>query len=273
MECLGWSLPHTPTPKLWCSLEDLVKLGPPLEEGVQNSDFLCIGHRGAMGHEPENTLSSIRKALELGCPCVEVDVYNVDGHLVVFHDERLERTTNGVGYIVEQSFDYLRSLDAGNDQPIPTLEEICQAIDTRAHLIVELKGTNTAAPVVDLIAHLTEAGWERDAFLVSSFNHRQLLDVRQLNRDIKLGATIAGLLVDDAKFAQDLGAFSVHAALEFVDRRFVEDAHSRNLKVYIYTVNHPEDIDRMHTLRVDGVFTDYPERVLEKYGKPGPITA
>lgn len=71
---------------------------------MQKNNLLCISHRGAMGHAPENTLSSIRKALELGAPCIEIDVHYVDEHLLVFHDIRLERTTNGSGYLNEQSF-------------------------------------------------------------------------------------------------------------------------------------------------------------------------
>ncbi len=232
---------------------------------MRSSDLLCIGHRGAMGYEPENTICSIRKALELGAPCVEVDVYYVDGHLMVFHDERLERTTNGAGYLTDRPFQYLRSLDAGKGQRIPTLAEICETIDARACLNIELKGTGTAGPVSELIERLIDRGWDRDALLVSSFNHRELQVVRKMNRAIKLGGMMVGLPIDDAKFAEELGAFSVHASLEFVDRRFVDDAHARNLNVYVYTVNHPEDIERMHSLGVDGVFTDFPERVLEKY--------
>ena len=219
-----------------------------------------------MGHEPENTLSSIRKALELGAHCIEVDVYSVDGRLVVFHDERLERTTNGIGYLSDRSFEYLRSLDAGKGQCIPTLEEICETIDARACLNIELKGSGTAAPVLEMVTRLIDKGWKKDALLVSSFNHRQLQEIGQLNRDIKLGGMMVGLPFDDAKFAEDLGAFSVHVSLEFVDRRFVDDAHSRNVNVYVFTVNHPEDIERMYNLGVDGVFTDFPERVIEKYG-------
>jgi glycerophosphoryl diester phosphodiesterase len=234
---------------------------------MQKPYLLCIGHRGAMGHEPENTLRSIRKALALGSPCVEVDVYSVDGHLVVFHDDRLERTTDGVGYLSEQSFEYLRSLDAGGGQRIPTLEEVCEVIDSRAGLNIELKGPGTAAPVVELVSNLIENGWHKDAFLVSSFNHRELLEVKRLSQQIKLGALIKGLPVDDAKFAEDLDAFSVHLSLEFIDQRFVDDAHARGLKVYVYTVNHPEDISRMYQLGVDGVFTSFPERVLENYAQ------
>lgn len=232
---------------------------------MQTLTLLCIGHRGAMGHAPENTLASVRKAVELGSPCIEIDVYSVDDRLVVFHDDRLERTTNGVGYLCEQSFDYLRTLDAGNGECIPTLREVCQAIAGRAGINIELKGPNTAQPVAELITELVQEGWAEDDFLVSSFNHRELVELRQLSDHIKLGALLCGLPIDDAKFAQDLGAFSVHPSLEFVDRRFIDDAHARNLQVFVYTVNHPEDIARMHELGADGVFTNFPERVLSTY--------
>lgn len=234
---------------------------------MQKPYMLCIGHRGAMGHEPENTLGSIQKALELGAYYMEIDVYFVDGHLVVFHDDRLERTTNGTGYLNEQSFDYLRSLDAGKGQHISTLEEVCAAIGSKASLNIELKGPDTAAPVAALISDLIEKGWDKNRFLVSSFHHRELLTIKRLNQDIKLGALTRGIPVDDSKFAEDLGAFSVHPSLDFVDQRFVDDAHSRGLKVYVYAVDHPEDIAKMHDIGVDGVFTGFPERVLEHYAQ------
>ena len=234
---------------------------------MQKPYLLCIGHRGAMGHAPENTLASIRKAIATGSPCMEIDVYFVDGHLVVFHDDRLERTTDGTGYLCESTFDYLRTLDAGNGQKIPTLEEVCAEIDSKACLNIELKGTDTAAPVAELITQLVENGGDINRFLVSSFHHRELLAIRRLNRDIKLGALVKGIPVDDAKFAEDLGAFSVHPSLEFVDQHFVDDAHKRGMKVYVYTVDHPEDLVRMQKIGVDGVFTGFPERVLEHFSQ------
>jgi glycerophosphoryl diester phosphodiesterase len=220
-----------------------------------------------MGHAPENTLSSIRKAIEIGAPCMEIDVYYVDGHLVVFHDDRLERTTDGTGYLCEQSFDYLRSLDAGQGQKIPTLEEVCAEINSKTCLNIELKGTDTAAPVAKLIAQLVDDGWDINRFLVSSFHHRELLEVKRLNRNIKVGALVKGIPVDDAKFAEELGAFSVHPSLEFVDQALVEDAHERGMKVYVYTVDHPEDLVRMQNMGVDGVFTGFPEIVLEHFSQ------
>jgi glycerophosphoryl diester phosphodiesterase len=229
---------------------------------MHSGELLCIGHRGAMGHAPENTLLSIRKAIELGTPCIEMDVYNVDGHLVVFHDSRLERTTNGTGLLMDQQFDDLRTLDAGNGEKIPTLMEAFQAIQLKAGVNIEMKGPGTAEPVVEFISGMREAGWNDDLLLVSSFNHRELSLVHRYDPRIKLGAMMVGLPVDDAAFAESLDAYSVHLSFEFIDLRFVKDAHARGLRVFVFTVDLLEDIEEMRRLGVDGVFTNYPERVL-----------
>jgi len=231
--------------------------------------FLCIGHRGAKGHGPENTLLAIRRALAQGVTRIEVDVYSVDDQLMVFHDDRLERTTNGIGYLCDQSFNYLRSLDAGDGEQIPTLTEVSTLVNQRAGLNIELKGPDTAAPVAAFISNLVNSGWSLHSILVSSFDHRQLAELKRLNSEIRLGALTASLPVDNARFAESLGAFSVHPSIEFVDQSFVTDAHARGLRVYVYTVDHPEDIARMRELGVDGVFTNFPERVLDNYPPAG----
>lgn len=232
---------------------------------MQKPALLCIAHRGAMGHEPENTLASIRKAFTLGALCIEIDVYYVDGHLVVFHDDRLERTTNGHGYLSEQTFDYLRTLDAGNGQQIPTLVEVCDLIDSQRCINIELKGNDTAKPVAELILKLLANGWDKESFLVSAFDHRQLSVIKQMIPEIKIGALIYKLPVDGAKFAEKLGAFSVHPSLECVDKAFIDDAHARCLRVYVYGVDDIDDIEKMYMFGADGVFTGYPERVIENY--------
>ena len=117
--------------------------------------MIAIGHRGAMGHEPENTIRSVRKALELGASWVEVDVYPVEGELVVIHDDRLERTTNGRGYVVEQSLDSLRSLDAGKGEKIPLLREVFDAVDHRAGVNVQFQCPAATKLVADASAEST----------------------------------------------------------------------------------------------------------------------
>lgn len=224
--------------------------------------MLCIAHRGARGHAPENTLAAIKKALQLGAPSIEIDVYQVDGHLVVFHDDRLERTTNGSGYLLDHKFSELRQLDAGNGQTIPTLQEVLQTIDQAAAINIELKGPQTAVPVLQVVDQFRQSGWANDLFLISSFNHRELVEARRLDAGIKIGALTSCLPVNNAEFAERLGSYSVHPSIEFVDPLFVRDAQRRGLRVYVFTVNHADDIDKMQRIGVDGVFTDYPERVL-----------
>jgi glycerophosphoryl diester phosphodiesterase len=227
-------------------------------------DFIVFAHRGAKGHEPENTLSAFAKALDLGASWIELDVYLVEDELLVFHDDRLERTTNGQGYVTEVSVEYLRSLDAGNGQQIPLLTEVFDLVDGAAGLNIELKGPGTAANVARLVEEsLSTSGWQRDQFIVSSFNHPELLAFARLMPDIRIGALTAHIPLGYAEFAESFGAWSVHASREFIDRAFVADAHDRGMKVYVYTVNDRDECLRLRKLGIDGIFSDFPDRFLE----------
>jgi glycerophosphoryl diester phosphodiesterase len=226
--------------------------------------LFCFGHRGARGHEPENTVRSVRRALELGADGVEVDVHFADGHLVVIHDDTLERTTNGQGRVTNKSFTYLRSLDAGSGERIPTLREVCDAVNRRAIINVELKGPNTAGPVAALITeYVNRCGWSCDDFLVSSFDLARILEAKQLCPAIRIGALISKTPRGLAKFAEALGAWSLHPSKRCVTPKLVAEAHRRGLKVFVFTVNQPLEIARMKTLGVDGIFSDFPERAAD----------
>jgi len=224
--------------------------------------FLCFGHRGAAGHEPENTLLSVEKAIVLGADWVEVDVYAVDGELIVIHDERLERTTNGAGYVMEKTFQYLRSLDAGKGQRIPTLRELFDLVNRRIGVNVELKGPDTAALSVSLIdQYIKDRGWDNDQFIVSSFNQRELGKAHRLKPQIRISVILGGMHRLYAPFARRHDVFSVHPRMDLVTAGFVESAHRRGLKVFVYTVNDPKDMVRLKTMGADGIFTDFPERI------------
>jgi glycerophosphoryl diester phosphodiesterase len=226
-------------------------------------DFYLFAHRGAKGHEPENTLAAFTKALDLGAVWVETDVYLVEGELVVFHDDRLERTTNGTGYVSESSLEYLRSLDAGNGQRIPFLTEVLDLIEGKAGINIELKGPGTAARVASLLDRLlSSTSWRRDQLIVSSFDHPELLAFVRTMPEIRVGALTANIPLGYAEFAEPFNAWSIHASMEFVNCEFVEDAHRRGKKVFVYTVNHPDDYARLRKLGVDGVFSDFPDRFL-----------
>ena len=223
-------------------------------------DILCIGHRGACGHEPENTLRSIRRALELGADGVEIDVRFVDDELIVFHDARLERVTDGRGPVARKRFADLRALDAGKGERIPTLREVFETVDRRAFINIELKGRRTAAPVEALIHEfIARHGWTYEHFIVSSFHHTELRAIGDPRIRIGLLLTRPSRLYSVS--ARRVRAWSVHPALRYVTARFVEDAHRRGWRVLVYTVNEPADLERMRALGADGVFTDFPERV------------
>ena len=231
--------------------------------------MLCIGHRGAMGYAPENTIKSLAKALELGAPWVEVDVYYVDNHLIVIHDETLERTTNGEGFLGDKSFSYIRSLDAGEGEIIPTLEEVLDLIWGKAGINIELKGPGTDGPVIELLRKRITSEWGIENFLVSSLNHQSLYEVRKLDKMIPVGILLDSISYNCPAIAEELNACSVNQDICFVNEDFVDDVHDKGLKVYVYTVNEPDDINRMKAMGIDGVFTDYPDRVLTPVQEAG----
>lgn len=128
---------------------------------------------------------------------------------------------------------------------------------------IELKGTGTAGPTVELIRHyIRNRGWKYDEFIVSSFDHDALVTVKQIDPAVRTGALVVGIPLGYARVAQELKADSVHCSLDFINDAFVHDAHARGLNVYVFTINNREDLDRVVTMGVDGVFTNFPEIVV-----------
>lgn len=224
------------------------------------SSPLCIGHRGAKGYVAENTLPSFEYAIELGCDWIELDVYCVEDDLLVIHDDELDRTTNGSGLVMEQTLDYLRSLDAGDGARIPTLPEVINLVDRRCGINVDLKGKGTAQPVSELLQRYCRQGWDPEAFLLSSFNHKELA----LGDEVFRRGALYGKLLDDLwQRAEDLAAWSVNFDMKDVTEPLVSEAHERGYQVLVYTVNVDRDIMRMLDCGVDGLFSDFPDRVLK----------
>ena len=223
---------------------------------------IVIGHRGACGYEPENTLSSFQKALDLGVDMIELDVHSLKtGELIVVHDNKLDRTTNGHGSIYNVPFNKIRKLNAGRGQHIPTLDEVIELVDKRVPINIELKGPNTAESVSKIIDKYLSQGWISNHFLISSFDHVELTKFRLLKPDVRIGALIVGIPVDYAAFASKIKAYSVNISLEFISSDFVEDAKDRGLKIFVFTVNDQDDAKRIKKLGVDGMFTNYPDKL------------
>lgn len=228
------------------------------------SRFLCIGHRGARGHAPENTLASIDKAISLGCDMIEFDVQRTsDGHLVLIHDPRLDRTTNGTGRVAESTLQHLRSLDAGQGETIPTLNEALHRINRQAAVNIEIKSANgTATAIAAEVARFLASGWSPTDFLVSSFHVPELIDFQKALPQVPIATLICGVPVDLAASAEAVGAAALNISHEFADKRLIDDAHIRGLAVYVYTVNDAQDIADLIVAGADGVFSDWPDRVM-----------
>lgn len=229
-----------------------------------NRPLICIGHRGASGYEPENTVRSVKRALELGADGVEVDVQFIRGQLVVFHDRRLERTTNGRGFIRRKSFEELRQLDAGLGEKVPILEEILDALDgSDAFLNIELKGRGTALPVAESIKSRIERGiWPPDRFLISSFLWSELRVFRcSAAAEIPIGLLLSRSSVSWRRAARSLRASTVNAPLKGAGRRLLSSIRQEGMRSLVYTVNSAEHAEAVFEMGADGVFTDFPDVV------------
>jgi len=223
--------------------------------------FTVLAHRGARGHAPENTLAAFDKAIELKAQWVELDVQWHAGQLWVFHDLRLERCTNGKGWLIDHKAEALRKLDAGGGQKIPFLHEVLDRLDRRVAVNVELKTADgTAAEVATALRGCLDQGWKPEQFLVSSFHLPELREFKRRLPEIPLGVLMCGVPLGLAAAGTELGAQVLSLDRDFADAALIKDAHARGMRVFVYTVNEPEDIARFRSQGADGVFTDFPER-------------
>lgn len=227
--------------------------------------MLVFAHRGASGHEPENTLLAIEQALAMNVDAIEIDVHLCQDQLVVIHDRWLHKTTNGKGLVSNFTFAELRKLDAGKGQVIPTLDEVLTLVNGRCSVNIELKAEGTIDLLIACITKAeTHLKFTCNQFLFSSFNHHLLFELKNKANHFNIGALTACCPIDYAAFAEQLNAFSIHIDVDFVNQAFVQDAHQRGLKVYVYTVDDESDIIQLHHMGVDGIFTNYPTKTIVK---------
>ncbi|UJF21772.1 glycerophosphodiester phosphodiesterase [Shewanella sp. OMA3-2] len=222
--------------------------------------MLIFAHRGASGYHPENTLVAMQAALDMGAEAIELDVHNVEGQLVVFHDRRLEGKSNGKGLIRHASLNQLAKLNVKR-QPIPTLWQVLELIQGRCIVNIELKGDDTVSPLLALYPQaISVLGFKPEQLLMSSFNHPYLAQIKQTLPTAYVAPLLGGIPLDLAKSVTDLQAYSVHIDLSFISQALIDDAHQRGAKVYVYTVDNPDDIRALKAIGVDGVFSNYPDK-------------
>ena len=226
---------------------------------------MIIGHRGAMGHVAENTIPSIKKAMELGVDGIEIDVFKCKtGELVVFHDEKLDRLTNASGLIESLELDSIKKITVLDQYRIPTLEDILILIDGQVKLNIELKGQGTASPTNDIInQYINKEGWTNDKFIISSFKWDELEKIRSLNSLIPIAVLVNTRVnpIEALPFARKVKAIAINPNFKDLNQENIKEIQSNGFKVFPYTINELDDIERMIKLGVDAIITDYPERV------------
>ena len=224
---------------------------------------LVIGHRGARGHVAENTLPSIKKAMELGVDGIEIDVFRcASGELVVFHDRTLDRLTDKKGPIENLTLDDIRKIDVLEGYSIPTLDEVLDLIAGQVFLNIELKGSNTAILTDSLLKKKFEKGiWNSDKIIISSFNWKELKIFYEVNKQVPIAILTDDDPLDALQIAQQVAAAAINPNYKTLTAENVSKIQKEGYKVYPWTVNEKEAIHAMIAFGVEGIITDFPERV------------
>lgn len=225
--------------------------------------MLKIGHRGARGYEPENTLLSFQKALDLAVDGIELDVHlSADGVLVVIHDETVNRTTDGQGLVAEFTLEKLQELKTDKNQMIPTLVEVLNLVNRQCFVNIELKGIGTAKPVAEMILdYITTKNWCYSDFMVSSFDWEMLSEITLLNHQIPVAVLTETTIEEALAFAKKIKAAAINPYFQFLKTNTTIELQQEGFKVFPWTVNELEDLKRLKNYGVDGVFSDYPDRI------------
>jgi glycerophosphoryl diester phosphodiesterase len=233
---------------------------------------LVIAHRGASGHRPENTLPAYELAIAQGADMIEVDLHRTrDGAIVVTHDEAPAGLA-GRREIAEATLDEVRALDAGGGERVPTLEEILDGFGERIPFNLEIKRArqHDYPGIEGATLEALAARGLLGRTLFSSFYDPVLQRLRDLAPEARIGLLISRRHPQRAlERARALGAEALHPERPLVDAKLVADAHAAGLAVYVFTVDEPGEMERLLTLGVDGLFTNFPDRMRRLWDPPG----
>ncbi len=220
---------------------------------------IIIGHKGASGYAPENTLLSFKRALELGAKMIELDVHEtIDGELVCIHDSTVDRTTNGTGEVHTLTYKELLTLDAGEGESVPLLADVLKFASGRIQVNIELKVIGVEQTLLDMINRLEML----QEVIISSFYHGTLQIIRELNNSIQTAILINTRKKDLVQYTLDYRANAINPLYELVTPELVDEAHQAILKVYPWTVNDTQVMRELLAFGIDGLITDFPDKAV-----------
>ena len=225
--------------------------------------MLKIAHRGAKAYEPENTLQAFQKALDLNSDGSELDVHlSSDGHIIVIHDETIDRTTNGKGLVGDFTLAELKSFLIDGKYQIPTLIEVFDLVDKKCLINIELKGLGTAPKVVSLIEeYIPKKDWNYNQFIVSSFEWNMLEETSNLNPNIPIGVLTEEDINTALAFAEKIKAKAINPDFNLLNKENVQQMQEKGFLVLPWTVNTEEDIQKVKSYQVNGIISDNPDKI------------
>ena len=228
-------------------------------------NVLRIGHRGSKGYVAENTYESISKAIQLGVDGIEIDVFKcASGELVLFHDKDLKELTGESGLIENLTIKELEQFLVQGKYKIPTLKDVLTRIEKPLFVNIELKGLNTAQATSKIIADISRStSWSLEHFIVSSFNWDELELFRSIDKNTSVGVLVSkSMSINEAiEFGKKINAQAIHPNFKLLNDKAVKKIKNNGFKIYTWTVNDEDDINFMKKLKVDGIISDYPDRI------------
>lgn len=229
-------------------------------------------HRGASGYYPENTMTAFLKAVELGADGIETDVHlTKDGELVIIHDEKVDRTTNGKGYVKDYTLKEIRNLDAGSfkgkqfkREKIPVLEELLELIkDKDIKINIELKTDIIWYSGIEekVINKIHEYGIANKT-IISSFNHYSVFKCKEIDKSVKTGLLYMEGLFEPQLYAKIVGAEAIHPYFYAIDNKeVINRVKEAGILINAWTINEEKYMRRFLDYGIDGIMTNYPDKL------------
>jgi len=228
-------------------------------------NVLRIGHRGSKGYIAENTLESINHAILLGVDGIEIDIFKcLSGELVLSHENNLKRLTGKSAQLEKLTLNQLKKFLVFGKYKIPTLTDILTIIKTPLFVNIELKGLNIAQATSKIISDIsTSTSWSLEHFIVSSFNWDELERFRSIDKNTPVGVLVSkSMSINEAiEFGKKINAQAIHPNFKLLNDKAVKKIKNNGFKIYTWTVNDEDDINFMKKLKVDGIISDYPDRI------------
>lgn len=245
-----------------------------LEENVkQRKKQLIFAHRGASFIFPENTMVAFREALHQRADGIEIDVQlTKDGHPIIMHDEKVNRTTNGQGYIKDFTLEEIKRLDAGSwkskrfaGEKVPTLKELFQWVkETSLYINIELKNNIIEYPLLEeKILELIADFKIEERIIISSFNHQSLAKVHQLQPSMETAILHMESLFEPCYYVKSFGATSLHSYWPLLLPDFMDEMNRESIPVRAFTVNKEKQMKTCLSIGCAAIITDLPDKALQ----------